>query len=224
MNNNEQSNKIPALRFPEFTGEWIISKFGDIYDFLRTNSFSRSQLNYENRKLKNIHYGDIHTKFQMNFRIGKEMVPYVNKDIDLSKIEEENYCRVGDLVIADASEDYNDIGKTIEIREVGNEQLVAGLHTYLARDNKKLTALGFMGYYQQVWTVRPQKMKYAAGISVLGISKTNLGKVKLNLPSKSEQQKIADFLTGIDKKIDLVKTQLEKTQQFKKGLLQQMFV
>ncbi len=36
--------------------------------------------------------------------------------------------------------------------------------------------------------------------------------------------KIADFLTAIDKKIDLVRHELAQTKTFKKGLLQQMFV
>ncbi len=45
-----------------------------------------------------------------------------------------------------------------------------------------------------------------------------------NLPSKEEQDKIADFLQTIDEKIGLVKKQIELTQTFKKGLLQQMFV
>lgn len=56
------------------------------------------------------------------------------------------------------------------------------------------------------------------------INKTVFSGVKLGFPSIEEQTKIANFLSAIDAKIDLVKTQLENTQAFKKGLLQQMFV
>ena len=52
----------------------------------------------------------------------------------------------------------------------------------------------------------------------------NLTELKLNTPCLKEQQKISQFLQSIDKKIDTVEQQVEQTKQFKKGLLQQMFV
>lgn len=48
--------------------------------------------------------------------------------------------------------------------------------------------------------------------------------IKVPYPSIIEQEKIAAFLTAIDKKIELVNTQLKQSKEFKKGLLQQMFV
>ena len=56
------------------------------------------------------------------------------------------------------------------------------------------------------------------------ISYKYFSEIKLPFPSKEEQQKIADFLSGIDQKINQVETQINQTQTFKKGLLQQMFV
>jgi type I restriction enzyme S subunit len=216
------------IRFKDDNGqdfpEWEEKILGDVLDFYSTNSFSRSLLNYEGGFVKNIHYGDIHTTFKSNFDITKELVPFINEDVDLKKVFESSYCKVGDLVIADASEDYKDIGKAIEIINLNNEKILAGLHTYIARDNKGIFAPGFKGYLMQSRRVRLQAMTMATGVSVLGLSKGNIAKIEVALPVLAEQAKIASFLTAIDDKINLVTKQLEQARQFKKGLLQQMFV
>jgi type I restriction enzyme S subunit len=216
-------NNIPVLRFKEFEGEWETVKFGDIFSFKRTNSFSRSLLNYENGTVKNIHYGDIHTKFNTNFDITKENVPFINEDISFKNITEDDYVKVGDLVIADASEDYKDIGKAIEIRNVDNQKLISGLHTYIARDEANRMALGFNGYFMKTQNMRFQIMRIATGVSVLGVSKTNLVKLEFPIPTKPEQQKIANFLTATDTKIQQLRQKKGLLNDYKKGVMQQIF-
>jgi type I restriction enzyme S subunit len=44
------------------------------------------------------------------------------------------------------------------------------------------------------------------------------------MPSLKEQTKIANFLSSLDSKLRHVETQLNSTKQFKKALLQKMFV
>ena len=61
-------------------------------------------------------------------------------------------------------------------------------------------------------------------VSQASINQTELGKTKIIYPLLAEQQKIADALSAVDAKIASISNQLEKFEQFKKGLLQQMFV
>lgn len=56
------------------------------------------------------------------------------------------------------------------------------------------------------------------------ISYKYFSEIKLPFPSFEEQKKIADFLSAIDVKIESLSNQISQTQNFKKGLLQQMFV
>ncbi|OSZ77807.1 hypothetical protein CAP36_15725 [Chitinophagaceae bacterium IBVUCB2] len=218
--------KIPApkLRFKGIQSGWKNLLYGDIYTFYPTNSFSRDNLNYESGEVKNIHYGDIHTRFATLFDIQNEEVPFVNSEIDIKKIKDESYCQEKDLVIADASEDYADIGKTIELVNLNNEKIIAGLHTFLARPNKYEMAKGFAGYLVQSWKFRKQVMIIAQGTKVLSLSTGRLANLKLDIPTLPEQQKIASFLSAIDKKMQQLTRKKELLEQYKKGVMQQLFL
>lgn len=70
-----------------------------------------------------------------------------------------------------------------------------------------------------------KKMKQYAGITATPIlNKKDFENMYFEFPPLKEQEKIADFLSENDNKIDYVEQQLEKTKEFKKYLLQQMFV
>ena len=62
------------------------------------------------------------------------------------------------------------------------------------------------------------------GTSYPAINSSDLGTIRIFVPTEQEQQKIAAFLSSIDQKIELVEEQLKQAQIFKKGLLQQMFI
>ncbi len=221
--NLEKQKNIPVLRFPEFDEVWAKNNLGQIYKFKVTNSFSRANLNYEQGLIKNIHYGDIHTQFATLFDIDKETVPYINSDIDTEKISKDNYCQIGDVIFADASEDYNDIGKCIEIVNLNNVKVLSGLHTLLARPEKSKMANGFAGYLMKTKNVKLQIQREAQGAKVLGISAGRLSQINLNFPSLPEQQKIASFFTAIDQKISQLKQKKTLLEQYKKGVMQKIF-
>jgi type I restriction enzyme S subunit len=220
------NKRIPRLRFPEFqhSGEWEVKKLGEVYEFKPTNSFSRDCLNYENGLVKNIHYGDIHTKFNTLFDILKEKVPFINPHLPIEKIKGESYCKEGDIIFADASEDLKDVGKSIEIINLNNEKVVSGLHTLLARQKENLLVIGFGGYLFKSEWVRKQIQKEAQGAKVFGISATRISDIKIKFPkNKSEQQKIASCLSSLDEVLAGERQKLALLQQHKKGLLQQLF-
>lgn len=66
--------------------------------------------------------------------------------------------------------------------------------------------------------------KYATGSTIPHIYYKDFSRERFLIPVEEEQRKIADFLSAIDHKIELEQTRLDRTKDFKKGLLQRMFV
>jgi type I restriction enzyme S subunit len=216
---------VPKLRFPEFRNAegWAPESMADVYSFKGNNSLSREKLNYEAGSAKNIHYGDIHTKFSSHFDITKEIVPFINES-ELGVIREEHLCAEGDMIFADASEDLGDIGKCIEIVGLHGERVVSGLHTILARRTGDRIALGFGGHLFKSEWVRTQIQKEAQGAKVLGISAKRMQNLCLPLPTQlAEQQKIAECLSSVDELIAAQARKVDVLKTHKKGLMQQLF-
>ncbi len=224
--NNNKNKLVPILRFPAFVkdGEWKLNRLGHVYSFITTNSFSRDDLNYLNGEVKNIHYGDIHTKFSTLFDIAKENVPFINESIALNKFKQENFCKEGDMIFADASEDLKDIGKSIEVVKLNGEKLLSGLHTLLARQINSEIAVGFGGYLFSNDRIKKQIQRESQGAKVLGISATRLSNISIFYPKeKKEQQKIIDCLSSLDQVITAERQRLQVLKEHKKGLIQNLF-
>jgi len=60
--------------------------------------------------------------------------------------------------------------------------------------------------------------------TIMDLQLQDIKKLLVPIPSLQEQDKIANFLTAIDNKIKITTMKQEKMQDWKKGLLQQMFV
>ena len=66
--------------------------------------------------------------------------------------------------------------------------------------------------------------RLSAKNSVDSVRMDMISKMEIQLPCLEEQTKIANFLSSIDQKIEVVAQQIEQAKQWKKGLLQQMFI
>jgi len=81
----------------------------------------------------------------------------------------------------------------------------------------------FLAYYLSNHKKR-DIARLAQGNSVVHLYPSQLGSLSIGVPHPGEQQKIADFLSTIDTKIYAVAEQITRIKDFKKGLLQRMFV
>jgi len=218
-NNNNKALNVPHLRFPEFTGEWEKCKVSDLLDFYSTNSLSWEQLEYDTNTVMNLHYGLIHVGLPTMVDLAKDKLPNIKKENMPKNFE---LCKEGDVAFADASEDTNEVAKTIEFYNLARENIVCGLHTIHGRDNKNKTVVGFKGYAFSSAAFHNQIRRIAQGTKIYSISTKNFSECYIGLPSKPEQTKIATLLRLIDERISTQNKIIEKLQSLIKGLAAQL--
>lgn len=196
---------------------WEVKRVDVLFDFYPTASYSRSMLS-DNGDCKYVHYGDIHTRFNTFLDISKESLPYINKDM----VKNFMYLENGDIIISDTSEDYEGVGKLVEIVNLGDSKVISGLHTLLLRSKADNLLNGFKGYLFNEERVRLEFLKYVTGIKVYSISKNSLSKVLIPIPTRMEQEQIKQKLDAISNDILTSKYKIGKLERLKKSLMQNL--
>lgn len=204
-------------RLPGFCGEWSETRLGDHVTYVKTVALSRAQLD-SSSPLRYLHYGDIHTRGDVRIDASKEPMPRVSAEL----ANRAGRLQVGDLVFADASEDPEGVGKSVEIAGVPSDGVVPGLHTIAARFDKDVVSDGFKAYLQYIPTFREQLLRLAAGTKVLATTRTYISSVTLTLPDINEQHAIAQVLDDCEAELDVLRARLDKARNIKTGMMQQL--
>ena len=194
------------MRFKGFVNDWIISNIDKEFLFLNNNSFSRDNLNYNHGLKKNIHYGDILTKYETVKNPIDNDVPYINDNIKMSNGLVELIS--GDIILADTAEDYT-VGKAIEIYNPNSLKLYSGLHTIALRPKNEFS-IGYLAYYFNSYYHKKRMFPLIQGIKVYSISKSTLSTLLIRFPDLEEQEKISRLLIKIDNRIIAQKKIIDK--------------
>ena len=195
------------LRFTDCTGEWNLFKLGDIVELMRNGS-SENQVSFETEfpvtRIETI------SKGKLNF----DKVGYVEK------IDNSYRLQYGDILLSNINS-LKYIGNCVFFDE--DKTLYHGMNLMLMRfkdDFNKKYLFYYMKFYQQ-WF---QKMACQA-VNQASINQSSLKRFPFYIPPTiDEQNRIVNVIDSAEYKINSIEEQILKMEDFKRGLLQQMFV
>ena len=204
--------KYPQLRFKGFTDPWEKRTLGQTTTKAKSYSLSRDVERDHETGYRYIHYGDIHTG----------VADIVTEHTKLPNIEPANYdeLRVNDLVVADASEDYQGIAEPAVVVGLPTH-LVAGLHTITLRPSSASSL--YLYYLLHTDSFKHFGYQMGTGLKVFGISWSNLSKFTFMIPSRPEQEMIVKLIESVDNLIAVNQRKLAKLKELKQGYLQKLF-
>lgn len=198
---------IPKLRFSEFIGEWNTKRLGDIAKFSKGKGISKSEISIDGTT-QCIRYGELYTRYG---EVINEV--YSKTDVDLKNLV---LSESNDVIIPASGETQIDIATASCVLYAGIA-LGGDLNIIKTANNGV-----FLSYYLN----NRKKLdiaNLAQGISVVHLYSSQLALLNLNLPSLSEQTKIATFLTAVDSKLTQLKQKKSHLEQYKKGVMQKIF-
>ena len=122
------------------------------------------------------------------------------------------------VLLAEDGGNFNEY-KTRPIANISHGKCWVNNHTHVLKGKTNLSN-EFLFYS----LVHKNITGYVSGGTRAKLTKGEMLKILIDMPSPKEQNKIANFLTAVDEKITATKAQLAAVKQYKQGLLQQMFV
>ncbi len=192
----KNGERIPEVRFPEFTDAWEQRKLGEVVEI--TMGQSPSSKNYtENPSDYILVQGNADMK-------NGHVVPRV-WTTQITKQAEK-----GDLILS-VRAPVGDIGKTDYDVVIGRGVAAIKGNSFIFQ---LLTKMKITGY----WT------RFSTGSTFESINSDNLKNAQIIIPSLKEQEKIGKTFNSINSLISLHQRKLEHLQSLKRALLQQMFI
>ena len=197
--------QIPKLRFKNFNDEWISKKLGDICQFLKGGNLSKNDLSINGSEC--ILYGELYTKY-------KEIILKITSKTNSTNLI---FGLKNDILMPSSGETAIDIA-TASCLQLDNIALGGDINILRPYQNNGI----FISY--SINGVNKHKIaKLSQGIQVVHMYNDILKNVYINFPSLEEQTKIANFLSLIDRKIEIQEKLVENLKLYKKGLLQKIF-
>ncbi len=145
--------------------------------------------------------------------------------VNISPNDTQNMVKKGDIFFTTSSETANEVAYCSVILDDFEFPLYLNSFCFGYRPNSaKIFNSAYASFYFRSNIFRNKIKHLAQGSTRFNISKMAFMNVLIHLPMLEEQTKIANFLSTIDQKIDVVSEQLKQAKIWKKGLLQQMFV
>jgi type I restriction enzyme S subunit len=207
-------------RLPGFSEKWEVKKLGDLFAFSGGFSASRDQLSSEGHCY--LHYGDIHKSSKMFIDVCSDYQDIPKLDIPLKRVSSVSLLEDGDVVFVDASEDDEGTSRHVVIVKKDKTLFIAGLHTIVAKSKTNELDHQYRRFCFQTTDIKKQFYFYAVGTKVSGISKTNITKLTLPVPSLPEQIAIATVLSDMDADIESLEQKRDKFKMIKQGMMQEL--
>ena len=198
--------------FPEAGGKWGKYNLGDLGDT----------------------YNGLSGKSKNDFGSGKKYIPYMNifknscvdiHDFELVAIhdgERQNKVKFGDILFTTSSETPEEVGmSSVLLEHIEELHLNSFCFGFRLNDFDTLRP-EYARYYFRSEHIRKEISMLGQGATRYNLSKKQLMKLTLKLPSVDEQIKIASVLSITDQEIENLKKQLNHLKQEKKALMQQL--